>query len=762
MREKMQKNTFENLNYFRNPQIIQDFRDKIDEVNSNFSVFDKPISIEAIPKYITPDGTVLNVDFENFNFPILIFDNDERKKIIISFSSGDRTKAVNGNLFVRWKYHKYFDAIYICIDSPMQKLFPKLSNSTPSWYLGTKNDDLCLLLSKFISKLSQIFKIDLEDITLLGSSAGGYAACRIGSLLNGCKVIAISPQLIITNWHEYETFLSETGLHLENDSRNNIVNDIANSASKFFITFNWLSKRDTQFQLYPLLNKIGISPTDCYGLNNVSNINLWVHASCGESLHSAGIGKLEILWIYNLLNSNINTKSDLVSGFVKFYNELLNEKGKLELKLSRLTNEISVLKKHNNLTPPNLRNFYISKNYDAVVRNSFLDAERLFYTGMSFYRLKQYTKAVATFELLRVIDSKREFFSESLLGFSYFRQKQFSKAFEYFYNVWEKEKTYISTRNYLALKVLANKTLSPVDLLEFDKYKSDNKNLFLDVLDIVYPYLPKSNTADKTSLNYLIDIQYNLKLIRSKPSSDELYILIHPLITGKSLFGNREFNCDVLFIEQKQIYCYFMLFVPELLEQISQKISSYSYKKITILSTSAGAYFGILLGAHLSKELKASNIIVHAFSPQTNIDNNDNINKVTHYFELQKFKKYSFVAENIAKYGNLAPIIDKLGSNIKIHIYYGTEDKVDCFEANNLFKLNKDYIFEHAISGFPYHQSIFLWRYSEDQLPSKLSTMYATAGGNSSCTINVGQLIQIKRTFGGDLSDLLPHMINKK
>lgn len=65
--------------------------------------------------------------------PILYYGMENANNVIISFTSGNRAKEKEGQFFTRWKYNKYYNAIYICIDSPMCRFFPSLQKSTPSW-----------------------------------------------------------------------------------------------------------------------------------------------------------------------------------------------------------------------------------------------------------------------------------------------------------------------------------------------------------------------------------------------------------------------------------------------------------------------------------------------------------------------------------------------------------------------------------------------------------------------------------------------------
>lgn len=689
--------------------------------------------------------------------PILLFGNKDADKLIVSFSSGSRIKEKNGQLFVRWKYNKLFNAIYVCIDSPMPQLFKDLQKDTPSWYLGNQKWDLCYELSKLILSLAQKFEIPIANVCLLGSSAGGYAACSIGAHINGCKVIAISPQLVISNWHEYPKFAKETQFNIKDTDRDNIIKKIIGSnKTKYFLTFNYNSKKDFNGQLMPLIKDLKYKYPLSYGIKPIANnIYLWSHCTRGVSLHSSGISKLEVAFLIEFAFQSDDRNKTLTDWlyFSKVLSEVMEEKAALEKK----NIQVQTIK----LAPVNvdLKQLYEQKRYTDILNiEQKMTPESIYFSGMAYYRLGEFSKAIKNFLLLEILDESKDYYDETLLGFAYFRDLQFKTAKKYFLKKANTDKNDLTNIAYfLGCSLLENEKVTSEFSDLFMSYSDKQQStIFEKLVKFIDKYLLKINSKDL--LMDIVKLQYHLDLRINNPKSDALYILIHPLISGKGLFGNKEFSCNCLFIEQRYLYMYFMLYTDYLLDSIRKQINQ-NYKEIIILSTSAGGYFSLLLGTYLSGEFSNSKIVVHSFSPQTLINNNPNLAKVTHYCHLQKYNSLNSVHRNLQKYGDLRNIL-RQSKNLEYNVYFGDSDAIDAKEANRITDLNLRNMNKISFVGFPYHQSLFIYRYSWDQLLKKLDTLKATEGGNDG-NISIMKLKEIYNQYAPNegLRKLLPHLL---
>lgn len=703
-------------------------------------------------------------------FHFLSFPNSKSDQIIFSFSSGDRSKVKGDNLFIRWKYHKYFSASFVCIDTPMHDLYPNLQDKTPSWYFGTDKIDLCRIVANLLVDISS--RWGKKDITLLGSSAGGYAASLVGTYIENAKVIAISPQFIISNWHESPAFIDETGIDLKTNPRNNICKLIRLAkSSRFLFFFNQKSKRDIETQLKPFakVNNIKLK----YGLNFLENIGIWLHNTEGISYHSSGIVKLEVLFAYWLIHQNpIDLSVHELNSLIVFLNEYINQKATYEKKIltmqegtisknEKITREIHFPMKstENDKDNNDFNNLYLQKKYDTIVESfsSKISCDDLFYYGMSLYRTRQFNKALSAFSFLEQIDYNNEKFRPSLLGYTYFKLGDYLNSEKYFKEQIESSKYDSNVLvNYLISRLLSRGQLDQ-ELLS--KLESKEKgNALLKLID----FLNARNLSFEGFFDVIFDQFYSIKHKTGRVRSETLYIMIHPIILGHGLFENRRFECDSLFIEQKLIYAYFMVFTDQLIAKINKIINDYAYKQIVFLGTSASGFISLVLSSKLADLNPKINFLVHSFSPQVEINQNTLLNEVYHYKCLLSYSKFDFIKENVQEYGSVPKLLSKDVKNLVIEYYYGDKDKIDALEARKLAKLRFSYLHEHSIPGFPFHQSFFLYRYNDKLFLENRRNMYASPGvGVVEPTITSEELIDIKHKYGGSMDQILPLMRSK-
>ena len=730
---------------------IQNKRDSLEIVekfNSKLYSFQK---IKDIPKDFSGKCRVL---FAGHWFNLLIYTKN-KAKVIFSFTSGDRSKSKDGTLFTRWKYNTYFEDSFVCIDSPMSSLYEGLSSDTPSWYFGDKTLDLCEILSNFIKDFCN--QRQISEITLLGSSAGGYAAALVGSHIPNSFVIAISPQFIISNWYESSKFESETGIKLSDFARNDIRQNIINSRStRYLFIFNQRAKRDITKQLTPLIKQINPQTQLCYGLNSFENILIWLHNTDGISYHSSGIEKLEVYIAYWILHSKISKHIPSYQGIMQLINEYINQKAILSKKNIEInnmkTNSPSLIRVQQNI----LKDNYEAKKFQDIIKASQTDEEieKLFYYGMSQYRLKNYDLALKYFEILGKIDISEKRYKPSLIGYCLYRQGKIRESLKWFYEALKKEPKIDSILPYYLAANYADS--NKIDTQELIRLTDNQQNkLLLQTLDLLYDMKNINNVC----LDEFFSFVYSLKTRELGSGSDICYFLIHPKISGHGLFENRKFDCDVIFLEQKKYYVYFMLMTDLMIKKVDTIIKKHHYKQFVLLGTCASAFISLVLGAKLAALNPDVHFVIHAFSPRINVNDNPLLKNVNHYKSLQGWRSFRSVNNSVTKYGNVCNQLNRDLKNLSIFVYYGDSDDVDRAEANKLIDMNLPYVHDHKIPGFPFHQSFFLFRYDDDNFVKNIDKMYPTLGNDSSkYSVSVEELLKIKHLYAFDLQKIIPLM----
>ena len=273
---------------------------------------------------VTPEKKRYTVDVEDVPFECLYFPSEHRR-IYIMLSGGRAAGVYRYPVFMRWKFSPYFPGHVLCVDDPMFHFHPKISHA--NWYYGTPDKSYLVLLLKIVRKLMDQFSVRAEDVTFIGSSAGGYAAIYLANLLDHSSAIAMNPQFIPAAWYPEETIPDFTswGIDLtsENDpfSRNRLL--ATNPTSWYFITVNQKSSIDINGQLKILLDDKKIKPE--FGLTQKENILLWVLSVESKDKHVVYFDKAGLSMCDFLLQQ-------VRKGFDA--NELYN--------LSQLINEITV------------------------------------------------------------------------------------------------------------------------------------------------------------------------------------------------------------------------------------------------------------------------------------------------------------------------------------------------------------------------------------------------------------------------------------
>ena len=224
---------------------------------------------------VSPDKSRYTVDVDDVPFECLYFPSEHRK-LYIMLSGGRAAGVFKYPVFMRWKFSPYFKGHMLCVDDPMFHFHKKVSHA--NWFYGTPEKSYLVLLLKIVKKLMDQFSISAEDVTFIGSSAGGYAAIYLANLLDYSSAIAMNPQLSPADWYPEETLrdFSSWGIDLTSDNdpfnRNKLM--ITNPKSWYFITVNQKSAIDFRGQLKTFYENSKITPK--FGLTQKDNILFWV------------------------------------------------------------------------------------------------------------------------------------------------------------------------------------------------------------------------------------------------------------------------------------------------------------------------------------------------------------------------------------------------------------------------------------------------------------------------------------------------------
>lgn len=199
-----------------------------------------------------------------------------------------------------WSWSKKLHVNYLFIEDPMYYTFhdPQLRQG---WYYGTQTTDFRKYTAELICRIAEKESFQHSDIVVYGLSAGGTAALEIGKHISGCSVIANNPQLDFQGYRYNPEFERITGIDLAAVSRpgerNDVLQNIETSDSKFILMINGFSKWDTEPHLKYVSERF--------------------HCQFGQGLHSVADNFL--VWIYTaqgVMNPHTSTPTPSMMMFL--------------------------------------------------------------------------------------------------------------------------------------------------------------------------------------------------------------------------------------------------------------------------------------------------------------------------------------------------------------------------------------------------------------------------------------------------------------
>lgn len=303
--------------------------DKIQDQRDNFYGYDKSILSKQIKSMNATDiefddaGRYEIICSDSTAFDCLYFPS-EKKKLYISISSGIAFGEQRlYPTFTRWSYSNIFDGIYICIEDPMYKRYPR---GGVMWFFNKKNESYVYKLRDIIEKIMTHFNISPSNLYFLGSSMGGAISIMLGNLFSYSNVISMNAQYHPASFSppSKKFFMEEFDIDISDTTVNNFDFIPRNITTSYFIITNASSPKDLP-QLKYLSNKI--SAPMKYGLHQYGNIALWNHLSGTE--HSVFPEKL--LFLLVLYYCEMKKKGENLNNFLNInllFSEILYQKYK--------------------------------------------------------------------------------------------------------------------------------------------------------------------------------------------------------------------------------------------------------------------------------------------------------------------------------------------------------------------------------------------------------------------------------------------------
>ena len=149
-----------------------------------------------------------------------------------------------------------YDGVCFFVDDPTRY---EVNDNAVSWYVGGKGE-YTNYLEKIILKISKVYNIKFNNITLIGSSNAGFAAIKLANKILGAKSIALNPQINISLYPgKSKDFENRVDMSFNDEKYHSVLyadDFIYNKHSKFFLFFNKSSSVDA-IQLSYLQKLIG-------------------------------------------------------------------------------------------------------------------------------------------------------------------------------------------------------------------------------------------------------------------------------------------------------------------------------------------------------------------------------------------------------------------------------------------------------------------------------------------------------------------------
>lgn len=296
----------------------QDLRQKINQLNTDLYEFHE-------------DDTTFNS----------FFIRNESSNRLFVILSGARNSNESATLFRRWTYYPYINQNVLLIADPgLEKL--SRSGLLLNWYLCNDGglDKYYQLMSSVIRKIAQFLAIDEKNITIFGSSGGGYAALQISSYLKGSTHMAINPQIYLGKYSYFKYFQKITAISSQSLSALPSFDKVEERKDNlYFIAQNMDDESDCRNHFFPFLKRNNIDKVHI-GLNCFNNLLLWVYKATGGhgTQGDQFLFSFFLHWVSKFINRELNvddiSTSQLIALMFKKNAELI-ELAKINISKSK-------------------------------------------------------------------------------------------------------------------------------------------------------------------------------------------------------------------------------------------------------------------------------------------------------------------------------------------------------------------------------------------------------------------------------------------
>lgn len=266
--------------------------------------------------------------------------------------------------------------IALCFDDPTRSL----ASFAPTFYVGYDNDDLISDIAKIIKKVQRINNINSEDIYLIGSSNGGYAALKTANLLDNCNCLVFCPQFSIELYlgPKYDTFKESLQRDFVISKENKEIEKILSNRNFNLTIYSNIGCASDNEQINYLKKLLDIN-VEPYSLHKGKNLNVLITDIKTEQAHLAQPDYLETKILMTISHEkNLEAARRLSRLFFDSVEYRYKDKKREEKK--------KILSYGNNLNP--IR--YILKNYH---RNDVIGFVREGVSGKTEFGAKYFSES---------------------------------------------------------------------------------------------------------------------------------------------------------------------------------------------------------------------------------------------------------------------------------------------------------------------------------------------------------------------------------
>lgn len=288
---------------------VQAFVKANKESENSFSryIFANPVNVSKseFGSKKNKDHLFYNLVGEKWEIPALFYPDDKKALFVLMPSAVDR-KRMSLPAFNRWTWAKegVFPGNILCISDPTLELHDDLALG---WCLGNSKSCATQELAGFVIALAESMDIPNEKIVIYGSSAGGFAALALSSLIEGSIAIAINAQTEAFSYSitSQVDLVSKSCFSMPKESAKNTFRDRLNMTARWstveysraILLQNILDDHHYDVHFKPFWSSLGGEP-DVEGLSASGRHLAWVYRQEGGHVpETIDMAKKVIDWI---------------------------------------------------------------------------------------------------------------------------------------------------------------------------------------------------------------------------------------------------------------------------------------------------------------------------------------------------------------------------------------------------------------------------------------------------------------------------------